>query len=38
MERRDTRVFQPWLVTRYDLDTGAEPAVEVVDDARYSME
>lgn len=38
MERRDTRVFQPWLVTRYDLDTGAEPAVEVVDDARYSQE
>jgi hypothetical protein len=38
MEKRDDRVFQPWLVTRYDMDTGAEPAVAVVDDARYSME
>ena len=38
MERSDDRVFQPWLVTRYDMDTGADPAVEVVDDARYSME
>jgi hypothetical protein len=38
LTKRDSRVFQPWLVTRYDLDTGADPAVEVVDDARYSME
>lgn len=38
LEKRDDRVFQPWLVTRYDLDTGADPAVPVVDDARYSME
>jgi hypothetical protein len=38
LEKRDSRVFNPWLVTRYDLDTGADPAVEVVNDARYSME
>jgi hypothetical protein len=38
LEKRDGRVFQPWLVTRYDLDTGADPSVSVVDDARYSME
>jgi hypothetical protein len=38
LEKRDDRVFQPWLVTRYDLDTGADPSVPVVDDARYSME
>lgn len=38
LEKHDDRVFQPWLVTRYDLDTGADPSVPVVDDARYSME
>ena len=38
LEKREGRVFQPWLVTRYDLDTGADPSVPVVDDARYSQE
>lgn len=37
LTKRDGRVFQPWLVTRYDLDTGADPSVSVADDVRDSM-
>lgn len=38
VQRTDTRVWNDWLLTRYDFDTPDTPPYPVVDDARHDMD